>query len=156
MENKDLIFEKIIAYEKSLHKKNQKRIKTGIQVLLIIPLIFLTIMFRMESNKVIFLALWIISLFVIALYLIFVEYMDYELQVKLREFGICDEDEEIDGLIYDRMDVEKILKAAEIIQESFSLEEAENEKEEPQVKAKSAQDYAKMRKERAKGHLEEK
>ena len=54
------------------------------------------------------------------------------------------------------IDVEKILKAAEIIQESFSLEEAENKKEEPQVKAKSAQDYAKMRKERAKGHLEEK
>lgn len=34
----------------------------------------------MKSSKIIFLALWIISLFILAVYLIVVEYMDYNLQ----------------------------------------------------------------------------
>ena len=34
----------------------------------------------MKSSKIFFLALWIISLFILAVYLIVVEYMDYNLQ----------------------------------------------------------------------------
>lgn len=125
MESREEAFDRIIDYERNLHRKNQKRIKMGIRLLLIIPLIFLAIMFRMESNKVVFLTLWIASLFAIAFYLIGIEYMDYALQKKLREFGIRDEDEEIDGLIDDRMDVERIIRVANAIQESLTLEDKE-------------------------------
>ncbi len=123
METREEAFDRIIAYEQDLHIKNQRRIKIGIRLLLIIPLIFLAIMFEMESNKVVFLTLWIVSLFVLAIYLIGIEFMDYELQMKLREFGIRDEDEEINGLIDDNMDMEKIIRVANAIQGSLSLED---------------------------------
>ena len=60
-------------------------------------MIFLFLLFVTESSKVIFLILWIVSLFVIASYLIVVEYMDYNLQEKIKEFT-GDEDAEFDGL----------------------------------------------------------
>lgn len=48
-------------------------------------MIFLFLLFWTESNKVVFLILWIVSLFLLAAYLILVEYMDYNLQEKLSE-----------------------------------------------------------------------
>ena len=38
--------------------------------------------------EVVFLVLWIVSLFTISAYLIYVEYMDYTLQERLTELGI--------------------------------------------------------------------
>ena len=43
------------------------------------------LMFLAEGNKVFTLILWILSMFALAAYLIGVEYMDYELQKKLRD-----------------------------------------------------------------------
>lgn len=66
--------------KKKSHEKNQKRIKIGLRCLYIIPAIFLFLLMVMKSSKIIFLALWIVSLFILAVYLIVVEYMDYNLQ----------------------------------------------------------------------------
>lgn len=52
----------------------------------------------MDSSKVVFLVLWIVSLFTISAYLIYVEYMDYTLQERLTELGIK-EDGKIDTLL---------------------------------------------------------
>lgn len=60
-------------------------------------MIFLFLLFWTESNKVVFLILWIVSLFLLAAYLILVEYMDYNLQEKLSE--INDEGTRVDSLI---------------------------------------------------------
>lgn len=49
------------------------------------PLVFLALLFLTGSNKVIFLILWIVSLFALSIYLIVVEYMDYNLQEKIME-----------------------------------------------------------------------
>ena len=46
---------------------------------------FLALLFLTGSNKVIFLILWIVSLFALSIYLIVVEYMDYNLQEKIME-----------------------------------------------------------------------
>ena len=56
------------------------------------------LMFSMDSSKVVFLVLWIVSLFTISAYLIYVEYMDYTLQERLTELGIK-EDGKIDTLL---------------------------------------------------------
>lgn len=77
----------VIEYEKEAHRKNQKRIAVGLKLIIIIPLIFLALLFFTGSSKVIFLILWIVSLFILAAYLITVEYMDYNLMehmAKLR------------------------------------------------------------------------
>ena len=43
-----------------------------------------------DSSKIIFLVLWIVSLFAIAVYLIGVEYVDYKLQEKMNEISGSD------------------------------------------------------------------
>lgn len=90
-------YEKMKEYSNMMHEQNRKRIKAGLICLAIIPLIFLCLMFKMGSSKVIYLVLWVVSLFVIAGYLIAVEYMDFTMQEKLGELGV--DDEEIDTLI---------------------------------------------------------
>ena len=74
------LYEMVMDFEKKSHEKNQKRIRIGLRCLYIIPAIFLFLLMVMKSSKIIFLALWIISLFILAVYLIVVEYMDYNLQ----------------------------------------------------------------------------
>ena len=53
--------------------------------MIVIPLIFLMLMFTMNSSKIVYLVFWIISLFTLCTYLIAVEYMDYNLQERMKE-----------------------------------------------------------------------
>ena len=79
------IFQKVLDYEQTLHEKNRKRIKIGLKCIWIVPLFFLALLFLTGSNKVIFLILWIVSLFALSIYLIVVEYTDHNLQEKIME-----------------------------------------------------------------------
>ena len=67
------------------HKRNKDRIKCGIIAMLVIPIIFLTLLFVVNSSKVIFLVMWIASLFIIRGYLIAIEYKDYNMKSTGRE-----------------------------------------------------------------------
>ena len=89
----------VIEYEKEAHRKNQKRIAVGLKLIIIIPLIFLALLFFTGSSKVIFLILWIVSLFILAAYLITVEYMDYNLMERMAKLRGQDEDMENYDLI---------------------------------------------------------
>lgn len=101
-EKYEKMYELLVEYEQKIHEKNQRRISIGLKCIWIIPLIFLILMFWTNSNKVVFLILWIVSLFLIASYLIVVEYMDYKLQEKLNELN--DEETEVDALIGKQID----------------------------------------------------
>ena len=79
--------EKITTLTQS-HRKNKKRIRVGMVCMLVIPLIFLMLMFTMNSSKIVYLVFWIISLFALCTYLIAVEYMDYNLQERMKELGV--------------------------------------------------------------------
>ncbi len=118
-ETKEQAFEKIMEYENRIHEKNQQRIKIGLRLVIIIPLIFLAVMFKLDSSKVVFLVLWIVSLFGISLYLIVVEYMDYQMQEKLRELGVKDKDEDIRGLINDELVVEKVIESTGLLEDKI-------------------------------------
>lgn len=85
------MYDKLVGYEKTIHEQNQKRIKIGLRCIYIIPLFFLVLLMIVpDSSKIIFLVLWIVSLFAIAVYLIGVEYVDYKLQEKMNEIRGCD------------------------------------------------------------------
>lgn len=86
------MYDKLVGYEKTIHEQNQKRIKIGLRCIYIIPLFFLVLLMIVpDSSKLIFLLLWIVSLFAIAVYLIGVEYVDYKLQEKMNEISGRDE-----------------------------------------------------------------
>ncbi len=93
------MYQKLIDYEQQIHAKNQTRIKIGLRCIILIPLIFLILLFWTDSNKVVFLILWIASLFALAVYLIGVEYMDYNLQETLRKLGGEEDGRKLDTLI---------------------------------------------------------
>ena len=85
------MYDKLVGYEKTIHEQNQKRIKIGLRCIYIIPLFFLVLLMIVpDSSKIIFLVLWIVSLFAIAVYLIGVEYVDYKLQEMMNEISGCD------------------------------------------------------------------
>ena len=70
----------------------------GLRALLAVTVGLMLLMFLADGNKVFTLMLWILSMFAVAAYLIAVEYMDYELQMKLRDIAQLQEDV-FDGLI---------------------------------------------------------
>ena len=110
------MYGKLVAYEQNIHLQNQKRIKIGLKCIAIIPPIFLILLFWTDSNKVVFLILWIVSLFALATYLILVEYVDY----KLRD----EEDKAVDVLMGKQLDEveENIKNAIQKLDEKFNSE----------------------------------
>ena len=77
--------EMIREYYEKEHKHNKDRIKYGIIAMLIIPIVFLILLFVVNSSKVIFLVMWIASLFIISGYLIAIEYKDYNMSENLKD-----------------------------------------------------------------------
>lgn len=85
-EQYERLFQQLVKEEEQLHMENQKRIRAGIQCLIWIPMIFFVLLFLTDSEKVIFLVLWVVSLFVIASYLIYIEYIDFQAQERLHKY----------------------------------------------------------------------
>ena len=105
------IYNQVKNYEAQLHEKNQRKIRMGFKVNIILPLVFLFLCFIIPGTKFLFLMLWIVSLFGIAFYLLYVEYTDYKALNKMKEFGVIEDDldrnlmgDDIDQAINDKMD----------------------------------------------------
>ena len=79
------LYQALLQEVLQFHSGNQRRIRKGMLSLLLVPLAFLVLLFLSDGSRVIFLLLWIVSMFGIAAYLIAVEYADYELQKKLED-----------------------------------------------------------------------
>lgn len=90
---KEEMYDKFIELQQQIHINNQKRIREGLKVNIILPLVFLIISFISNRSKLVFLVLWIVSLFGISFYLLYVEYTDFKIQESLKEFGLIDKDE---------------------------------------------------------------
>ena len=93
------LYDRLLEEVAALHKANQQRIRTGMRALVIVTVGLLLLMFLAEGNRVFTLILWILSMFALSAYLIGVEYMDYELQKKLRD--ITQEEQETLGQLID-------------------------------------------------------
>ena len=113
---KEIVYEKFMDLQQQVHQRNQKKIKVGLKVNILLPLVFLVISFITDRSKLVFLVLWIVSLFGIAFYLLYVEYMDFELQEQLKELGIMEKEAEAQVLI-----------GEEVIQSIDEINNAKNE-----------------------------
>ena len=90
------LYQALLQEVLQFHSGNQRRIRKGMLSLLLVPLVFLVLLFLSEGSRVIFLLLWIMSMFGIAAYLIAVEYIDYEMQNKVKR--ITKKEVELDQL----------------------------------------------------------
>jgi hypothetical protein len=77
------LYRDMIEQMELMHKDNLHRIKIGFRSILIVPTIFLLLLFFTSSSKTVFLVLWIVSMFIIAVYLVIIEYSDYKLQARI-------------------------------------------------------------------------
>ena len=68
---------KIQDFELQMHERNRKRIKYGIITLFLLPIVLGLIRWLTDSDKLIFLLIWVLCLFLLACYLIGVEYLDH-------------------------------------------------------------------------------
>lgn len=91
------LYQALLQEVLQFHNGNQRRIRKGMLSLLLVPLVFLVLLFLSEGSRVIFLLLWIVSMFGIAAYLIAVEYIDYEMQNKVKK--ITKKEVELDQLL---------------------------------------------------------
>ena len=89
------------SYAHELHEKNKKRVKVSGIVLILLPVVLGLIRWLTDSDKLVFLLIWVLCMFMIAAYLIGVAYLDESIQKKLAE--LTGREEDFDGLI-DRPD----------------------------------------------------
>ncbi|MBQ2627468.1 MAG: hypothetical protein IJG17_06730 [Eubacterium sp.] len=100
---KDLgaLLERIEDYQKTEHEKNRRRIKYGFRSMLIVPTIIFVLMFLSEqtgTSKLVMLVVWILSMLLIAAYLIVVDFVDFKLMHILEaEEGIVEEAAAVDA-----------------------------------------------------------
>lgn len=88
--------EELVAKAAGFEAGYQRQIRIGFAAMLILPLIFLVLMFSIES-KIVFLVLWIVSLIVIAVYLICLEYIHERLKREI-ELGELTQEELLNAM----------------------------------------------------------
>ncbi|MBO4725267.1 MAG: hypothetical protein J5622_02060, partial [Firmicutes bacterium] len=99
-ENYGKLYNEMAGYAERLHEKNKKRIRIGIVILFILPVALGLIRWLTDSDKIVFLLIWVITMFILSAYLISVEYMDDSIQRKLTE--LTDREAEFDDLLSER------------------------------------------------------
>ena len=97
----DVVLAEIAAFGENMHTKNQHKKKICLRCMMIIPLVFMVLMFTMDTAKVVYLLLWVISLFIFCAYLIIIDYIDDKLARKLNDLNIEIQEKQADASITD-------------------------------------------------------
>ena len=97
----DVVLAEITAFAENMHTKNQHKKKICLRCMMIIPLVFMVLMFTMDIAKVVYLLLWVISLFIFCAYLIIIDYIDDKLARKLNDLNIEIQEKQADASIAD-------------------------------------------------------
>lgn len=84
-ENTRYFYEKLLPFAEKSHEQNKRRMHAGVVWLFVLPVLLYIIRNMTDSSKIAFLIFWIIGMFIIASFLVFVAYMDDELQKNLNE-----------------------------------------------------------------------
>lgn len=71
----------------NLREKNKRRMRISGIVLLVLPVVLGFIRWLTDSDKTVFLIIWIMFMFLIAVYLISIEYLEHFLENKLKEIA---------------------------------------------------------------------
>ena len=122
-----------------LHSSNKRRIRRGIVFLIILPVVLDFIRWITDSDKVVFLIIWIMIMFVVSAYLISIEYLDSAIESTLKD--VTDTEAEFDDLLprpdLRRTDLHEriVARIAERRAERVSAEEAALEKEAERVRS---------------------
>ena len=78
-------YDRVLAQVSWIHERNKRRIKIGMIILVVLPFLLALIRWMTDSDKGVFLLIWILLTFLLAAYLIGVEYLDHSIRKMLNE-----------------------------------------------------------------------
>ena len=94
------LYESLRSRAAWLHERNRTMIKWGSILLIVLPIILFIVRWLTDSDKMVFILIWIFCLFALAAFLIGVEYIDHTVQKNMRE--MTDGEQEFDSLLQTR------------------------------------------------------
>ena len=93
----EALYTQLLERGMDLHMSNKKRIRAGLIILLLLPVILGIILKMTQSDKIVFLIIWVLCMFVLCIYLISVEYIDDSVKKTLEE--VTDREMNFDELL---------------------------------------------------------
>lgn len=140
------LYTELLGRGEMLHQSNKKRIRRGIIILIILPFVLEFIRWMTDSDKVVFLIIWIIIMFVLSAYLISIEYLDYTVEKTLKD--VTDTEADFGELLprpeLRRGDLHELIRArfVELRERRLEAEEERTEEmaEKPAADADDAED----------------
>lgn len=125
----EALYNELLERGEQLHEGNKRRIRRGLMLLIILPFVLEFIRWMTDSDKIVFLIIWILIMFVLCAYLISIEYLDSTIENTLRD--VTDTEADFDGLL-PRPDLKRpeLLRGdiPERIREVFAARGEEDEK----------------------------
>ena len=122
------LYDRLLDEVKRLHELIKVGIRQGLKMLVIVPLLFMVVMFLTQGSKGIFLVLWIVSTFVLAAFLIALEYVDHGIQKRLEAITGMESELPDDPLMPEielpEIDIEELRLAAQETELAEAAEEA--------------------------------
>ena len=116
------LYERLRSRADWLHERNKSMIKYGSIGMLVLPVILFTIRWLTDSDKMVFLLIWIFCLFALAAFLIGVEYLDNAFRRTLQE--ITEREDEFDDLLEPHRQLPgKIIGRAKNLHERIDVQE---------------------------------
>ena len=79
------LYNRLLERGMALHENNRKRIGIGLVFLAVFTVLMILIRLITNSDRVVFMILWVVGMFVISIYLISVEYIDDSIRKTLEE-----------------------------------------------------------------------
>ncbi len=93
----EALYTELLDRGDQLHEGNKRRIRRGVLLLIILPFVLNFIRLITDSDKVVFLIIWIFIMFIVSAYLISIEYLDSAIEKTLKD--VTDTEENFDGLV---------------------------------------------------------
>ena len=79
------LYNRLLERGFALHENNKKRIRIGLIFLIAFTVLMILIRLITDSDRVVFMILWVVGMFVASIYLISVEYIDDSIRKTLEE-----------------------------------------------------------------------
>ena len=79
------LYNRLLDRGMALHESNKKRIRVGLVLLGVFTVLMILIRLITNSDRVVFMILWVVGMFIISIYLISVEYIDDSIRKTLED-----------------------------------------------------------------------
>ena len=79
------LYSRLLERGEMMHANNKKRIRIGLILLGLLPAVLIIIRLLTDSDRVVFLIIWVLCMFAICTYLISIEFIDDSLRKTLEE-----------------------------------------------------------------------